>query len=117
MVVRYSKRSLSTSQLSVMLARCAGLSLRRMGTVRAPAMRLGLSNNRSMAMGPASGGSVSDEMLEKLAGLSTQSLIDGLWVMGWPDATIEGARGLAKGMKCAGALAAPPDARVRHRGA
>jgi len=49
-----------------------------------------------MAMGPVSGGSVSDEMLDKLATLSTQSLIDGLWVMGWPDAFIEGARPLAK---------------------
>ena len=52
--------------------------------------------------GPASGGEVSDEMLDKLATLSTQSLIDGLWVMGWPDAFIEGARPLAKGQKCAG---------------
>jgi len=57
---------------------------------------------RGMAMGPASGGSVSDEMLEKLSKLSTQALIDGLWVMGWPGAHIEGARGLASGQKCAG---------------
>jgi NADPH2:quinone reductase len=55
-----------------------------------------------MAMGPAVGGQVSDEMLEKLSGLSTQALIDGLWVMGWPDAFIEGARGLKPGQKCAG---------------
>ena len=41
-------------------------------------------------------------MLDKLATLSTQSLIDGLWVMGWPDAFIEGARPLAKGQKCVG---------------
>jgi len=55
-----------------------------------------------MALGPAVGGSVSDELLEKLGSLSTQSLIDGLWVMGWPDAFIEGARPLAKGQKCVG---------------
>lgn len=57
---------------------------------------------RCLAQGPASGGSVSDEMLDKLATLSTQSLIDGLWVMGWPSSFIEGARPLAKGQKCAG---------------
>ena len=50
----------------------------------------------------AVGGSVSDELLDKLATLSTQSLIDGLWVMGWPDATIEGARPLGKGQKTCG---------------
>ena len=55
---------------------------------------------RNMATGPASGGEVSDELLEKLGSLSTQALIDGLWVMGWPPAMIEGARPLAKGMKC-----------------
>ena len=53
-------------------------------------------------MGPASGGSVSDEMLAKLGSLSTQALVDGLWVMGWPSAQIDGARALAPGMKCVG---------------
>ena len=43
-----------------------------------------------------------DELLDKLGTLSTQSLIDGLWVMGWPDATIEGARPLGKGQKACG---------------
>jgi regulator of RNase E activity RraA len=57
---------------------------------------------RSFANGPASGGSVSDEMLQKLGSLSTQALVDGLWVMGWPSAQIDGARPLAKGMKCVG---------------
>ena len=57
---------------------------------------------RGLASGPASGGSVSDEMLDKLSSLSTQALVDGLWVMGWPSAHIEGARGLAPGQKCAG---------------
>ena len=61
-----------------------------------------IASQRAMAMGPAVGGQVSDELLDKLATLSTQSLIDGLWVMGWPTAFIEGARGLAPGMKCAG---------------
>lgn len=57
---------------------------------------------RSFASGPASGGTVSDEMLEKLGSLSTQALVDGLWVMGWPSAQIDGARPLTSGMKCAG---------------
>jgi len=58
---------------------------------------------RSMAMGPAASATkVSDELIDKLSTMSTQSLIDGLWVMGWPTAFIEGARPLAKGMKCAG---------------
>jgi hypothetical protein len=35
---------------------------------------------------------ISDELLEKIGGLSTQSLIDGLWVLGWPTSFIEGAR-------------------------
>ncbi len=59
--------------------------------------------SRAMALGPAaSSEKVSDELLAKLGTLSTQSLIDGLWVMGWPDATIEAARPLGKGMKCVG---------------
>jgi regulator of RNase E activity RraA len=37
-----------------------------------------------------------------LGGLSTQALVDGLWVMGWPASQIDGARPLAPGMKCAG---------------
>ena len=45
---------------------------------------------------------MSDAMLEKFKGLSTQSLIDGLWVMGWPTSHIMGARPLEKGQKCAG---------------
>ena len=54
---------------------------------------------RSFAMGPASGGSVSDEMLAKLGSLSTQALVDGLWVMGWPTSHIMGARPLTEGQK------------------
>lgn len=57
---------------------------------------------RSMASGPASGGQISDEMLEKLGSLSTQALVDGLWVMGWPTAQIDGARALRSDMKCVG---------------
>lgn len=57
---------------------------------------------RSFATGPASGGEISDELLQKLGSLSTQALVDGLWVMGWPSAQIDGARPLAKGMKCVG---------------
>jgi len=53
--------------------------------------------------GPAaSPTTISDELLGKLGKLSTQALIDGLWVMGWPTSFIEGARPLAKGMKCVG---------------
>jgi len=59
---------------------------------------------RAFATGPAvsSKGAVSDETLAKLASLSTQSLIDGLWIKGWPTSHIAGARPLAPGMKCAG---------------
>eukprot|EP00873_Tetraselmis_striata_P019853 jgi/Tetstr1/440117/TSEL_028475.t1 len=59
---------------------------------------------RSFATGPAvsSTGPVSDEMLAKLKTMSTQSLIDGLWIKGWPTSHIAGARPLAPGMKCAG---------------
>jgi hypothetical protein len=57
---------------------------------------------RAFATGSASGGVISDELLQKLASLSTQALVDGLWVMGWPSAQIDGARPLAKGMKCVG---------------
>lgn len=53
--------------------------------------------------GPAASPTIiSDELLGKLGKLSTQALIDGLWVMGWPTSFIEGARPLAKGMKCVG---------------
>ena len=37
---------------------------------------------RAFATGPASGGHISDELLEKLGGLTTQALVDGLWVKG-----------------------------------
>lgn len=57
---------------------------------------------RMFATGPASGGHISDEMLKKLGSLSTQALVDGLWVMGWPSAQINGARPLAPSMKCVG---------------
>lgn len=56
----------------------------------------------SFATGPASGGTISDEMLQKLGSLSTQALVDGLWVMGWPSAQIDGARPLSAEMKCVG---------------
>lgn len=57
---------------------------------------------RCMATGPASGGEISDELLSRLGSLSTQALVDGLWVMGWPSAQIDNARPLAPGMKCVG---------------
>jgi len=58
---------------------------------------------RAMATGPAKGGAVSDEMLDKLGSLTTQALVDGLWVMGWPPAMVEGARSLKPGQKAVGA--------------
>lgn len=61
--------------------------------------RLGL---RSFATGPAQGGEISDDLLQKLGSLSTQALVDGLWVMGWPSAQIDDARPLAPSMKCVG---------------
>ena len=73
----------------------------RLTATRLPAAFSALTR-RTLATGPASGGSVSDEMIEKLGSLSTQALIDGLWVMGWTGAHIEAARSLAPGQKCAG---------------
>lgn len=58
--------------------------------------------SRAFATGPAAGGTISDDMLVKLGSLSTQALVDGLWVMGWPSSQIDGARPLAPGMKCVG---------------
>jgi len=57
---------------------------------------------RTMAMGPAQGGDISDNLLAKLGSLSTQALVDGLWVMGWPSAQIDGARPLHPSHKCVG---------------
>ena len=37
---------------------------------------------RAFATGPAQGGQISDDMLAKLGKLSSQALVDGLWVMG-----------------------------------
>ena len=55
---------------------------------------------RAMATGPAASAvKISDELLEKLGSLSTQALIDGLWVMGWPTSHIMGARPLTEGQK------------------
>jgi hypothetical protein len=63
---------------------------------------LSTGRRATLATGPASGGTISDELLDKLGSLSTQALVDGLWVMGWPSAQIDGARPLAPGMKCVG---------------
>jgi regulator of RNase E activity RraA len=57
---------------------------------------------RAFAMGPAAGGHISDELLGKLGSLSTQALVDGLWVMGWPPSQIDNARPLSPEMKCCG---------------
>jgi len=57
---------------------------------------------RSMATGPQRGGEISDELLAKLGNLSTQALVDGLWVMGWPNAQIDGSRALHPSHKCVG---------------
>jgi len=57
---------------------------------------------RSFATGPPSGGEIPDDLLAKLGSLSTQALVDGLWVMGWPNAQIDGARALDSSHKCVG---------------
>lgn len=57
---------------------------------------------RCFASGPAQGGEISDELLGRLGSLSTQALVDGLWVMGWPNAQINGSQALASTMKCVG---------------
>lgn len=57
---------------------------------------------RTMATGPAAGGEISDDLLAKLGSLSTQALVDGLWVMGWPNAQIDGTRALHPSHKCVG---------------
>merc|ERR1719162_1916679 len=57
---------------------------------------------RAMATGPASGGEISDELLSRLGSLSTQALVDGLWVMGWPNAQIDGTKALHPSHKCVG---------------
>lgn len=43
-----------------------------------------------------------EEILTELGKCSTQSAVDALWVMGYPQCQIEGARPLAPGMKCVG---------------
>ena len=66
-------------------------------TARAPYAHNAL---RAMATGPAaSAKTIDDDLLEKLGSLSTQALIDGLWVMGWPTSHIMGARPLMEGQK------------------
>ena len=45
---------------------------------------------------------LSNETLEVLRGIPTQTLIDALWVKGWPMSMIEGARPLQLGQKMAG---------------
>ena len=55
---------------------------------------------RCLASGPPRNATeISDELLNKLGSLSTQALIDGLWVMGWPTSHIMGARPLTEGQK------------------
>lgn len=61
-----------------------------------------LTVKRTFALGPASGGTIDDGLLKKLGSLSTQALVDGLWVMGWPSAQINGARPLHSSHKCVG---------------
>jgi hypothetical protein len=79
---------------STAFRRTAGLSLKKWGASS--------TATRSFAMGPAAGGEISDELLERLGGLSTQALVDGLWVMGWPASQIDGARALDPSHKCVG---------------
>jgi len=73
-------------------------------TTTSPGLRTPLTTylTRSMATGPQSGGEISDELLARLGSLSTQALVDGLWVMGWPNAQIDGSRALDPSHKCCG---------------
>ena len=84
-----------------MLSRLSRMSGTRAASLAArPLMQQGV---RMMATGPAaSAKTIPDDLLKKLGTISTQGLIDGLWVMGWPTSFIEGARPLAPGMKCVG---------------
>ena len=50
----------------------------------------------------ANGSRISDETLEVLRDIPTQTLIDGLWVKGWPMSYVESARPLQLGQKMAG---------------
>lgn len=45
---------------------------------------------------------ISDDTLAALKRIPTQTLIDALWVKGWPQSYIEGARPLRLGQKMAG---------------
>lgn len=55
---------------------------------------------RALATGPARHEkTISDDLLHKLGDLSTQALIDGLWVLGWPTSHVMGARPLTEGQK------------------
>ena len=45
---------------------------------------------------------ISDEVLATLKNIPTQTLIDGLWVKGWPSGYIEGALPLKPGQSLAG---------------
>ena len=45
---------------------------------------------------------ISSETLEVLRKIPTQTLIDGLWVMGWPMSFIHGAKPLQAGQHMAG---------------
>ena len=45
---------------------------------------------------------ISDDTLATLKTIPTQTLIDGLWVMGWPMSMIEGAKPLQPGQHMAG---------------
>ena len=45
---------------------------------------------------------ITDETLSILKGIPTQTLIDGLWVKGWPSTYVEGARPLQEGQSMAG---------------
>ena len=45
---------------------------------------------------------IADERLEVLKKIPTQTLIDGLWVKGWPSTYVEGAKPLQLGQSMAG---------------
>ena len=65
---------------------------------RPPAAANALHRRSVQRMGMAS----SPELLKELSKCSSQAVVDALWVMGYPQNMIEGARPLAPGMKCVG---------------
>jgi 2-dehydro-3-deoxyphosphogluconate aldolase/(4S)-4-hydroxy-2-oxoglutarate aldolase len=87
-----SNQSSRWATASLKTPNATGLTTNAIASVVAPV--------RAYATGPARHEkTISDDLLHKLGGLSTQAIIDGLWVLGWPTSHIMGARPLTEGQK------------------